>query len=259
MDTVDLRHLDENLHHARTQFEVWARGRLSNLEEVQRTWQETTARVSRETETLVQRRTQFEAAAARLQERLEAEREELDALERGIAQLEARAAALPVRQQELEQEIAERRQEFERRRALLNACEEARRTRLLHLQKALVWYRDRLGLRFQRVGAASATEAGRVDGKVRVIFRHIDSRAPDREFAFTVYVDEDADLFRVEDCVPDIDVMKPTAGAANIRLAQMVETLNRTNDFGAFVAQMRRRFKAWVQMESTDQLAGRQA
>jgi hypothetical protein len=74
-----------------------------------------------------------------------------------------------------------------------------------------------------------------------------------------VFVDVDGFLFRVVEWVPEFFLITPTAGAANVRLAQMVETLNRTNDFGAFVAQMRRRFKAWVQMESTDQLAGCQA
>ncbi|KAF6002149.1 hypothetical protein F1559_001402 [Cyanidiococcus yangmingshanensis] len=253
MDSAELARLEGNLNRSRLQFDSWTKERVNQVEKVERECRESSLRAAQEAAALAQRQASYEAAAARLQERLEAEREELEALERGVAQLEARAAALPVKQQELEQEIAERKRDLERRRALLNACEEARRTRLMHLQKALVWYRDRLGLRFQRVGDVSGTDAGRVDGKVRVVFRHIDARDPNREFAFTVYVDQETDTFRVEDCNPNVDAIPMPDGTVPLRLAQMVDALNRTNDFGAFVAQMRRRFKAFTQAEEADQ------
>jgi hypothetical protein len=253
MDSAELARLEGNLSRSRLQFDAWAKERVNWVEKLQRDCRETSLRASQEATELEQHRARYEAAAARLQERLEAEREELDALERGIAQLEARAAALPVKQQELEQEISERKRDLEQRRALLNSCEEARRTRLMHLQKALVWYRDRLGLSFQRVGESEVTETGRVDGKVRVIFCHIDPRNPKREFAFTVYVDQITDTFHVEDCSPDIDAVSMSNGTTPVRLGQMVDALNQTNDFGAFVAQMRRRFKALTQAEESDQ------
>ena len=248
MDAAGLSRLQSNLDKVREQFDAWANERVAFGEKQRQVYLSEWERLGQQRQVLEEKENAYERAAQRLAEHVEMERQELDAIEASVAQLRARAVVMPERQRELERDIEERKMELERRRAALNECEEARRTRLMHLQKALVWYRDRLGLRFDRVGGSRGPASGTFDGKVRVLFNRLDPRDATREFAFTVYVDERSDAFCVESCQPELDE-SAYACVGYGQLSDLVDELNRTNDFGAFVAKMRKCFKALTQDE----------
>eukprot|EP00042_Codosiga_hollandica_P031224 m.187711 g.187711 ORF g.187711 m.187711 type:complete len:228 (-) comp53580_c0_seq1:99-782(-) len=87
--------------------------------------------------------------------------------------------------------------------------------------KALGFFADRLALQFDRVG-----ETG-----LRFRFTQIDADQPDREFVFAVTIDKQG-LYHVHDVVPSVD-----------GVSELIEQLNATNDFAAFVRAIRRAFK----------------
>ena len=81
-----------------------------------------------------------------------------------------------------------------------------------------------IGITFDKVG----------DDRLRLTFTSIDSAQPDRQFFVEVRVTA-GDQYVVEHCEP----MVPD-------LRALTDTLNTTNDFSAYVRNLRRRFKALV-------------
>jgi hypothetical protein len=94
------------------------------------------------------------------------------------------------------------------------------RFQLNELTKGIANYR-RLGLEFEKIN----------DDRLRLVFTLIDPRAPEKKFSFTVKI-TDSDVYRVDTCEPAVP-----------RLADLLNTLNETNDFSAFVQSMRSEFK----------------
>lgn len=72
------------------------------------------------------------------------------------------------------------------------------------------------------------------DEKLRVTFTNIDPQAPTRAFTFQVYVDT-SDRYHVNNCEPAV---------SDVQI--LVDTLNSSNDFSAFVRSMRKSFKLLV-------------
>ena len=93
--------------------------------------------------------------------------------------------------------------------------------KLAELDKGRALYRSRLGLNFEQVGGE----------RLRLTFTNVDAANPMRAFAFQVFVDG-GDTYHVESCEP------PVAG-----MDELVDALNKDNDFSLFVRQMRKRFK----------------
>lgn len=78
--------------------------------------------------------------------------------------------------------------------------------------------------------------AGAGTTRLRLVFTQIDPASPQREFFFSVNVDEQ-DQYEVAECSPAVPAD---------RLDALVRTLNAKNDFSCFVKAMRREFKAMV-------------
>lgn len=96
--------------------------------------------------------------------------------------------------------------------------------RSLELAKGTTMYRRWLGLGFERVG----------EDRLRLELTHIDAAQPSRVFSFEVFVDK-SNTYHIERCTPEI-----------LSLADLVKTLNETNNFSQFVRTIRREFQALV-------------
>eukprot|EP00743_Colponemidia_sp_Colp-15_P002725 GILK01002951.1.p1 GENE.GILK01002951.1~~GILK01002951.1.p1 ORF type:complete len:245 (+),score=60.84 GILK01002951.1:57-737(+) len=106
-------------------------------------------------------------------------------------------------------------------KAVLQEKEKANSYRVAELTKGVQFYKERLGLDFQRVG----------DNRLRVVFTQIDPDQPNKEFWFSVHVNEN-DIYQIEDCVPAVG-----------GVSKMLDELNTSNNFSSFVQAMRRKFK----------------
>ena len=104
------------------------------------------------------------------------------------------------------------------------------RQQLLESSRGLDAY-ARLGLAFEDVAAEPGAAAG---NNLRVVFTLIDPAAPARRFTFNVHVSAD-DTYAITACEPRVAA-----------LPALLEQLNATNAFSAFVQQMRREFVALV-------------
>lgn len=91
------------------------------------------------------------------------------------------------------------------------------------LQKSLSFYR-KFGLNFEKVA----------NQKLRLTFTLIDPRDHAREFWFSLQVNGH-DQYRVDECSPPVEA-----------LPMLLANLNASNDFSAFVIEMRKAFKAMV-------------
>lgn len=108
-----------------------------------------------------------------------------------------------------------------RRPAEFEARESEVRYQLNELTKGVAFYK-RLGLEFEKIH----------DDKLRLVFTLIDAAHPTRPFSFNVRVSE-GDAYEVDSVEP------PVAGVADL-----VRSLNATNNFSGFVQAMRAKFVA---------------
>ena len=84
------------------------------------------------------------------------------------------------------------------------------------------FYRKYLGLDFQRVD----------DDRLRFVFTKIDPNAFERQFVFGVFIDQH-NRYQLVECEPRID-----------NTEALLDELNDTNNFSAFVQQIRAKFRA---------------
>jgi hypothetical protein len=96
--------------------------------------------------------------------------------------------------------------------------------KLSELHKGVDHFAKYLGLKFERAG----------DNCLKMTFTHIDEHDVDKEFTFSVYVDEFS-RYKVVECEPIVS-----------GIDDALDDLNRSNDFGSFVKFMRNKFRASV-------------
>lgn len=207
--------------------------------------------------------------------KLEQLRQELDALT-------AQESLLPLEHAKLNKALEQKRQLLVDREMALQQTQVGKDNKLAELNKGCTMYRNMLGLEFERVGGAFCRSpctlynaAVRIakptrcpytplpmypDERLRLVMTSIDARAPSRAFSFMVYVDPtdryhsalasyllqcpcdpiDGSVLLVPPPPPvpveQCDPMVP-------ELASLVEKLNQSNDFSAFVRGLRREFK----------------
>eukprot|EP00058_Branchiostoma_floridae_P006524 XP_002592012.1 hypothetical protein BRAFLDRAFT_122388 [Branchiostoma floridae] len=105
---------------------------------------------------------------------------------------------------------------------LIQAQDKVTKQKMEELQKAVGFFKDRLGLKFRKLDG----------GRLQFAFTVIDVKNPDRAFVFTLKVDS---KYEVVDCDPKV-----------ADLDDLVAKLNTTNNLSAFVQTMRKRFKQLV-------------
>ena len=157
-----------------------------------------------------------------MQQRAREERQRVDELRAELEKLTAQESRLPPEQERLTQQLTQSRSLVSQREASCEASLGSKQQKLAELDKGCALYRKRLDLHFERVG----------DERLRLTFTNVDANDPMRAFAFQVFVDG-GDKYHVESCEPAVGGMD-----------ELVEQLNRDNDFAKFVRAMRKRFKA---------------
>ncbi len=160
------------------------------------------------------------AAIARM---IDAESRALQEKRTQVEGLRARVRSLPEEIRTAEGDERSARTSLDEHRALLARWERSTQYQVTELERGETFY-ARLGLKFRRAP----------DDRVQLVFSAIDPDDPAREFSFSVHVGPD-EVYTVSDCEPALP-----------ELPGLVDALNRSNDFSAFVQRMRAAFKALV-------------
>lgn len=120
--------------------------------------------------------------------------------------------------------IQDLKEEYARKKETISTANKANEERLKRLQKSADLYKDRLGLEIRKI----------YGDKLQFIFTDIDPKHPDRPFMFSLCLNEARD-YEVSDCAPRLEC-----------LAEFQEKVRQTNNFSAFLANVRKAFTALV-------------
>ncbi|XP_052038586.1 kinetochore protein Spc25 [Apodemus sylvaticus] len=136
-------------------------------------------------------------------------------------------AEIKGKEQELEvltANIQELKEEYARKKETISTANKANEERMKQLQKSADLYRDRLGLEIRKIHG----------DKLQFIFTSIDPKNPDSPYMFSLSINE-AKEYEVSDCSPHLEC-----------LAEFQEKVRKTNNFSAFLANVRKAFIAKV-------------
>lgn len=148
-------------------------------------------------------------------------------LEREKEELEGQLAHLPTAVETLHMAKQAERAEVEQENANVVDEEHKNERKLNALEQAVACYSARLGLKFEHTDAEELV----------LVFTLVDETNPKREFRAKVKVHPTTGQYELTGCEPDFD---------DDAKRRMVNELNTTEDFGAFVRSVRRIFKATV-------------
>ncbi|CAH6788547.1 kinetochore protein Spc25 [Phodopus roborovskii] len=131
------------------------------------------------------------------------------------------------KKQELEvlmSNIRDLKEEYSRKKETISTANKANEEKLKRLQKSADMYRDHLGLEIRKVHG----------DKLQFIFTSIDPKNPESPYMFSLSLNEARD-YEVSDCSPYLEC-----------LAEFQEKVRKTNNFSAFLANVRKAFIATV-------------
>lgn len=120
--------------------------------------------------------------------------------------------------------IQDLKEEYARKKETISTANKANEERLKQLQKSADLYRDRLGLEIRKIHG----------DKLQFIFTSIDPKNPESPYLFSLSINE-AKEYEVSDCSPHLEC-----------LAEFQEKVRETNNFSAFLANVRKAFIAKV-------------
>lgn len=120
--------------------------------------------------------------------------------------------------------IQDLKEEYARKKETISTANKANEERLKQLQKSADLYRDRLGLEIRKIHG----------DKLQFIFTSIDPKNPESPYLFSLSINE-AKEYEVSDCSPHLEC-----------LAEFQEKVRKTNNFSAFLANVRKAFIAKV-------------
>eukprot|EP00037_Helgoeca_nana_P021163 m.212701 g.212701 ORF g.212701 m.212701 type:complete len:230 (+) comp25537_c0_seq1:48-737(+) len=166
---------------------------------------------------IVQTESSTKGALALRQEREAAK----SAVEKKITELKGHASSVSAKLQSADAVIAAL---LEKKRMLIETKRAVGRhesDKTSGLAKSIDLHKKWLGLEFSK----------REGERLQFIFTKISEQNPDRKYYFTLRVGDD-NLYEVTDCAPRVAA-----------LSEMVDSLQKSNDFGAFVRRMRIEFK----------------
>uniref|UniRef100_A0A8D2JQQ4 Kinetochore protein SPC25 n=1 Tax=Sciurus vulgaris TaxID=55149 RepID=A0A8D2JQQ4_SCIVU len=131
------------------------------------------------------------------------------------------------KKQELEvltAKIQDLKEEYFRKKETISSANKANEERLKRLQKSADLYKDRLGLEIRKI----------YGDKLQFIFTGIDPKHPESPFMFSLHLNEARD-YEVSDSAPHLEC-----------LAEFQENVRKTNNFSAFLANVRKAFTTMV-------------
>ncbi|XP_069717275.1 kinetochore protein Spc25 [Phaenicophaeus curvirostris] len=123
---------------------------------------------------------------------------------------------------DLTESIQELKEELMKKKEIISSKNKAAKERLEQLCKSKLLFEERLGLEIRRIP----------NEQLQFIFRHIDHKDPDKPYMFTLSINEQGD-YEVTSCTPPLDC-----------IAEFQLKVRETNNFSAFVANIRKAFTA---------------
>ncbi|KAM6269230.1 kinetochore protein Spc25 [Porphyrio hochstetteri] len=124
--------------------------------------------------------------------------------------------------QDLTDSIQELKEELMKKKEIISSKNKAAKEKVERLCKSKVLFEERLGLEIRRIH----------NEQLQFIFRHIDHKDPDKPYVFTLAINEQGD-YEVTSCTPPLDC-----------IAEFQLKVRETNNFSAFVANIRKAFAA---------------
>ncbi|KFQ40404.1 Kinetochore protein Spc25 [Mesitornis unicolor] len=123
---------------------------------------------------------------------------------------------------DLTDSIQKLKEELMKKKEIIASKNKTTKERVEQLCKSKVLFEERLGLEIRRVH----------DEQLEFVFRHIDHKDPDKPFVFTLFINEQGD-YEVTSCTPPLDC-----------IAEFQLKVRETNNFSAFIANIRKAFTA---------------
>ncbi|KFP17551.1 kinetochore protein Spc25 [Egretta garzetta] len=123
---------------------------------------------------------------------------------------------------DLTDSIQELKEELMKKKEIISSKKKAAKERVEQLCKSKTVFEQRLGLEIRRIH----------NEQLQFIFRHIDHKDPDKPYVFTLSINEQGD-YEVTSCTPPLDC-----------IAEFQLKVRETNNFSAFVANIRKAFTA---------------
>ncbi|XP_036743934.2 kinetochore protein Spc25 isoform X1 [Manis pentadactyla] len=120
--------------------------------------------------------------------------------------------------------IQDLKEEYARKKETISSAKKSNEERLKRLQKSADLYKDRLGLEIRKI----------YGDKLQFIFTNIDPKHPESPFMFSLHLNE-AREYEVSDSAPHLEC-----------LAEFQENVRKTNNFSAFLANIRKAFTVMV-------------
>ncbi|XP_074857142.1 kinetochore protein Spc25 [Carettochelys insculpta] len=118
--------------------------------------------------------------------------------------------------------IRELKEELARKKEIMSAKNKATKERLERLSKSKELFEERLGLEIRRIH----------DEQLQFIFRYIDHQDPEKPYMFTLHINEQGE-YEVTSSSPPLDCIE-----------ELQLKVRETNNFAAFVANIRKAFTA---------------
>ncbi|KFQ37424.1 PREDICTED: kinetochore protein Spc25 [Merops nubicus] len=118
--------------------------------------------------------------------------------------------------------IQELKEELLKKKEIISSKNKAAKERVERLCISKELFKERLGLEIRRIH----------DEQLQFIFRHIDHKDPDKPYLFTLSINEQGD-YEVTSCTPPLDC-----------IPEFQLKVRETNNFSAFVANIRKAFTA---------------
>ncbi|NXI44932.1 SPC25 protein, partial [Galbula dea] len=124
--------------------------------------------------------------------------------------------------EDLTNTIRELKEELMKKKEIISSKNKAAKERVERLCKSKELFEERLGLEIRRIH----------NEQLQFIFRHIDHKDPDKPYVFTLSINKQGD-YEVTSCTPALDC-----------IAEFQLKVRETNNFSAFVANIRKAFTA---------------
>ncbi|XP_052530971.1 kinetochore protein Spc25 [Tympanuchus pallidicinctus] len=130
---------------------------------------------------------------------------------------------------ELTDSIQKLKEELMKKKEIISSKNKATKERVERLCKSKELFEERLGLEIRRIH----------NEQLQFIFRHIDHKDPDKPYVFTLSINEQGD-YEVTSCTPPLDC-----------ISEFQLKVRETNNFSAFIANIRKAFTALSFKQST--------
>ncbi|NWY76478.1 SPC25 protein, partial [Erithacus rubecula] len=142
--------------------------------------------------------------------------------EEQLAEIKSKLNQEEEQQQNLTDIIQGLKEELRKKMEIKSSKNKAAKEKVEQLSKITALFKEHLGLEMRRIH----------DEQLQFIFRHIDHKNPDKPYICTLHINEQGD-YEVTSCTPPLDC-----------IAELQLKLRETNNFSAFVANIRKSFTA---------------